>query len=117
MPLNLYRRHRLECEGAHPEDFRSGEWEERRRGWKACNCVIHVSGTLGGKFKRRATGRSTWEDARAYAAALETAGSWNGQVAPPVKEPTPVADQIAPRATIADAINIFLENRKACRVR
>ena len=42
MALNLYRRHRLECEASHPEDFRSGEWEERRKGWKRCNCAIHV---------------------------------------------------------------------------
>ena len=68
MALNLYRRHRPECEGGHPEDLRSGEWEERRKGWKRCDCVIHVSGTLGGTFSRRSTGRSTWDDARAYAA-------------------------------------------------
>src|SRR4029450_2702584 len=45
MPLKLYRRHRLECEARHSEDSRSGEWEESRRGWKRCNCGIHISGT------------------------------------------------------------------------
>ena len=34
MALKLYRRHRKECEGGHPEDSRSGEFEEGRRGWK-----------------------------------------------------------------------------------
>jgi len=60
MALKLYRRHRTECEGGHPEDARSGEFEEGRRGWKRCACLIHVSGTLGGKFNRKQTGKSEW---------------------------------------------------------
>ena len=46
MVLKLYRRHRIDCEGNHPEDSRSGEFEEGRRGWKKCACLIHASGTL-----------------------------------------------------------------------
>jgi len=42
MALNLYRRHRKECEGAHPEDTRTGQFEEGRRGWKKCACLIHL---------------------------------------------------------------------------
>lgn len=111
MALKLYRRHRLECEAGHPEDLRSGEWEESRRGWKRCNCIIHVSGTLAGRFGRRASSKTTWEDARAYVSALETAGSWDGKVAPAVPEP---ASEAGPqRITIADAINVFLANREA----
>ena len=53
MALKLYRRHRKECEGGHPEDSRSGEFEEGRRGWKKCACLIHASGTLGGTFNRK----------------------------------------------------------------
>ena len=68
MALKLYRRHRKECEGGHPEDSRSGEFEEGRRGWKRCACVIHVTGTLGGKFSRKQTGQWEWEDARTVAA-------------------------------------------------
>ena len=34
MALRLYRRHRKECEAGPPEDFKSGEFEEGRRGWK-----------------------------------------------------------------------------------
>jgi hypothetical protein len=59
MALNLYRRHRKACEGSHPEDTRTGQFEEGRRGWKKCACLIHVSGTLGGKFSRRQTGTAT----------------------------------------------------------
>jgi hypothetical protein len=35
MALKLYRRHRKEREAGHPEDERTGEVEERRRGWKS----------------------------------------------------------------------------------
>jgi hypothetical protein len=47
--INLYRRHRLDCEAGHPEEFRSGEFEERKKGWKRCACVIFASGTLVGE--------------------------------------------------------------------
>ena len=56
MALKLYRRHRKECEGGHPEDSRTGEFGEGRRGWK--RCAIHAAGTLGGKFNRKQTGKS-----------------------------------------------------------
>jgi integrase len=110
MALNLYRRHRLECEAGHPEDLRSGEWEERRKGWKRCNCVIHISGTLGGKFSRRSTGRSTWDEARAHLAQLEASDSWTGRVAP--APPPPPAPDSVERITIADAIAVYLANRE-----
>ena len=72
MALKLYRRHRKECEGGHPEDARSGEFEEGRRGWKKCACLIHVSGTLGGKFNRKQTGKSDWDEAKSLVASWET---------------------------------------------
>jgi hypothetical protein len=31
---NLNRRQRQECEAGHPEESRSGEFEERKKGWK-----------------------------------------------------------------------------------
>lgn len=55
MGLTLYRRHCKECEAGYPEDLRSREFDETRRGWKKGGCLIHVSGTLGGKFKRKQT--------------------------------------------------------------
>ena len=82
MALKLYRRHRRECEGGHPEDARSGEFEEGRRGWKKCACLIHVSGTLGGKFNRRQTAKSDWGEAKALVASWEKADGWDGKVEP-----------------------------------
>lgn len=78
MPLTLYRRHRKECEGGHAEDSRSGEFEEGRRGWRKCGCLIHVSGTLAGRFSRRQTGKANWEEAKAVVAIWESARSWDG---------------------------------------
>jgi hypothetical protein len=75
MPLSLYRRHRQECEAGHSEESRSGEFEERKKGWKKCGCFIFASGTLGGTFRRKYTGKTDWDEARAVAAAWEEAGS------------------------------------------
>lgn len=110
MGLKIYRRHRLECEAGHPEDSRSGDWEESRRGWKRCNCQIHISGTLAGKFSRRSTGKTTWDEARAHVSALEAAGSWDGKIASPLPEPAPAG---TPRITIEEACNVFLATREA----
>src|SRR5579863_5466505 len=89
MALTLYRRHRPECEGEHAEDARSGEFEEGRRGWKKCACLIHASGTLGGKFSRKQTGKSDWDEAKAVVAVWEAAQSWDG--ASKIQEPVPPA--------------------------
>ena len=79
MALSLYRRHRKECEAGHAEDLRSGEFDETRRGWKKCACLIHASGTLGGKFRRKQTGKATWEEAKDVAAVWEKARSWDAE--------------------------------------
>jgi hypothetical protein len=107
MALTLYRRHRKACEGAHAEDFRSGEFDEGRRGWKKCRCLIHVSGTLGGQFGRKRTGKSNWEEAKAVAAAWESAQSWDGQAK--IAESTAPATELASpgRLTIEKAIQAF----------
>jgi integrase len=105
MSLKLYRRHRKECEGEHPEDFRSGQFEEGRRGWKKCACLIHISGTLAGKFNRKQTGRSDWDEAKAIAAAFEQSGSWDGAIAPP----QPAVPETSPdRITVQHAVKVFL---------
>jgi hypothetical protein len=36
MALPLYRRHRKECRVGRPENSKSGQFEEGRRGWKRC---------------------------------------------------------------------------------
>jgi len=102
--LSLYRRHRPECEAGHPAEQRSGEFEERRKGWKRCACMIFASGTIAGKFRRRYTGTTTWEDAKAVAIEWEKAGSWDGEVTPP---PPPVAQPH--RVTIERAVKAFLD--------
>jgi site-specific recombinase XerD len=79
MALRLYRRHRNDCEAHRPEGSFSGEFEEGRKGWRRCACLIHASGTLSGKFNRRQTGKSRWEEARAVSAEWELAGSWDAQ--------------------------------------
>jgi hypothetical protein len=54
-------------EGGHAEDIRSGEFEEGRRG----------SGTLGGKFNRKQTGKSDWDETKALTATREAADAWD----------------------------------------
>src|ERR1700728_4335166 len=107
MALTLYRRHRIECEGGQPEDSRSGEFEEGRRGWKKCACLIHVSGTLGGKSSRKQTGKSKWDEAKAVAAVWEQAQSWDGP-APVGLTPAPAPLAADNRIRIADALTAFL---------
>lgn len=106
MALRLYRRHRLECEGGHAEDSRSGEFEEARKGWKRCACIIHASGTLHGKFKRQQTGTSNWEQAKAIAADWQSAGSWESQR--PVEVSQPAQVQVPDGTTILDATEAFI---------
>jgi integrase len=112
--LNLYRRHRKDCEAGRAEDSTSGEFAERARGWKRCGCVIFCSGTLAGDFRRKRTGATTWDEARSYAAALEAAGSWDGKIAPTLPQPDPVARP--QRTTVADAIKVYLSNREAANL-
>src|SRR6266480_4526023 len=109
MALKLYRRHRKECEGGHPEDYRSGEFEEGRRGWKKCACLIHASGTLGGTFNRKQTGKSDWDDARGCRCRM---GSGEGMGRPFQRvgsRPPPVKDET--RITIEDASEAFVASR------
>jgi integrase len=111
--LNLYRRHRQDCEAGRALYSATGEFTERQRGFKKCACTIFVSGTLAGRFRRQRTGKTTWDDARACASALEATGSWDGEsiVAAPPPDATPV-----PRITIPDAIKVYLSNREAANL-
>jgi hypothetical protein len=107
--LNLYRRHRQGCEAGHPTESRSGEFEERKKGWKRCNCFIFASGTIRGKFKRRYTGKSQWDEAKAAVQAWEQARSWDTLVEEAVTPPLP---QDKARSTINDATSSFLASRE-----
>jgi integrase len=110
--LKLYRRHRKECEGKHSEDAVSGEFEEGRRGWKKCACLIHFSGTLGGKYSRRQTGKSQWEEAKAVVQAFEATGAWDAK--PPV--PAPASEPTDSRMSIADAVTVFISLREGEKI-
>jgi len=111
MKLNLYRRHKPNCVGAHPWQSRSSELEERRKAWKRCDCVIHFSATIGDKFGRKATPTTDWDEARAFAQDLAATGSWNGAVAArALKADAPAEPQ---RITIDEAIRVYLANRQA----
>lgn len=113
MALSLYRRHRRECKAGHSEDHLSSEFDERRRGWTRCECPIVISGTLGKTFRRQSTGKWEWDDARAIAAALETAGSWSGESGATAIVPPEALRAHAPnRFPIAQATKLFLDELK-----
>ena len=114
MALNLYRRHREACEGGHVFDSRSGEFDERKKTWKRCACLIFTSGTLDGKFSRKCTDTSHWTDARRIADEYQKAGSWTG-----APKPEPVLPEPAPakaRVTIGDACKVFLASRESANL-
>jgi hypothetical protein len=110
MPLNLYRRHQRGCEARFPSELKTGEFEERKRGWKRCGCFIFASGTLSGKFNRRYTGKGNWDEAKAVAAEWEKAGLWDGEAAVPEPLPQPAQPH---RVTIDHAVKTFLYASKS----
>jgi site-specific recombinase XerD len=112
MALSLYRRHRRDCKSGHVEDSRSGEFDERKKGWRRCDCPIFVSGTLARKFHRESTGHWEWSDAKAVLAHWEKNGSWDYRrvhIEPPSatdsNEPRPIMIVDATDAFIASCTN------------
>ena len=103
MALSLYRRHRQDCTGKHPEDSHSGELEERGKAWKRCSCPIVGAGSMAKTFKRRKTGQVFWPEARAVTARWEATGRWPDSADP---APTPAADPS--RATVTHAVEAYL---------
>jgi integrase len=108
--LNLYRRHREACEAGRAFDSRSGEFEERKRDWKRCGCLIFASGTLGRKFSRRSLNTDDWAKARELAGEYEKADSWADRPATP-PPPEPAGEK--PRVTIEAACRAYVANRQA----
>jgi hypothetical protein len=106
MALALYRRHRRDCKASHLEELRTSEYDERKKGWRRCECPIFGSGSLNRKFRRQTTGQWEWDPARAVATAWEQAGTW-GKV-----DPTPQAASTSEAANerikISDATEAFL---------
>ena len=104
--LTVYRRHLRTCKSGHKEELRTSEFDERKKGWKRCECPIFASGTLAGKAQRRNTGQWEWEPARSVATKWENLGSWEGKkpILPgPFREPAP-----SDRISIHDATESFV---------
>ena len=104
MALHLYRRHRRDCKASHPEDSRSGEFEERRRGWKKCDCPIFAAGTIEGRRQRKSTGHWEWDDAKATASPWEANGIGQPEAAPLPTSTEPSRQRMA----IAEVMEAFL---------
>jgi hypothetical protein len=106
MALSLYRRHRRDCKAGHPEDSLCSEFDERKKGWRRCECPIFVSGTLARRFRRQSTGKWEWDAAKVIAGQWEGRNSWNCDAI--CHNVTP---DVAPKetcVTIVDAIEAFL---------
>lgn len=116
MALALYRRHRRDCKAGHSEERRSSEYDERKKGWKRCECPIFISGTLQGTFKRQSTSKWEWDQARSIALHLEHAGSWADKVTPPTPPSAPEAPRQQTRINIATAVKVFLSNRESAKI-
>jgi integrase len=116
MALNLYRRHRRACTAGRAHNDCSGEFEERKKNWKRCDCPIFASGTLNGHFKRKSTGVWEWADAKAIAGQWENNDSWTDSTAPvPVQSPAPANTPAASPETgvkISEAISKYLADIK-----
>jgi integrase len=93
------------------------EADELRRSWKNCSCPIYASGTLGRKFRRKNTGRSSWADAREVGSVWEATGAWDASV-PSIPAPTRAQAPEAgappdanPGISIAEATESYIANR------
>lgn len=116
MALNIYRRHGSHCPGGRTLHDMSYDADELRRSWKKCSCPIYASGTLNGRFKRKNTERTSWDDAKAIVSLWEAAGTWDlSPPAKPLEAPPQPEENLAARAagiSIAEATESFLANRQ-----
>jgi integrase len=110
--LNLYRRHRSSCKAGHPHNHRSGEFEERKKGWKRCDCPIVASGAINGEFARKSTGAWEWDQAK------EIASKWESEAFDtdlPAQIPVSLSTAVptaAPEVTISEAKSKYLADHK-----
>ena len=111
MALVLYRRHRRDCKAAYPEQLHTSEFDERKKGYRRCDCPIVASGTLAGRFRRQSTGTWEWDTAKALLAALEQAGSWDAQK-PKLSQPPIAAASDPRRITILEATEAYMATCK-----
>jgi integrase len=112
MPLALYRRHRRDCKAGHPEELRTSEYDEKKKGFRRCECPIFCSGTLAKHFQRKNTAHWEWEPAKDVLRRFESAGTWTSEpaLAPPVATPPDPAPSAVPagRTTIERAMAAYM---------
>lgn len=111
--LTVYRRHLRTCKSGHKEELRTTEFDERKKGFRRCECPIFASGTLAGVSRRQNTGQWEWEPARAISAEWDEAGSWVTKAVPAVIVSSPEPAK-STRVSITDSTQAFLstcENR------
>src|SRR5580704_1003315 len=110
--LTVYRRHKRECKAGHPHELRTSEFDERKKGWKRCECPIFASGTLGRDSRRQSTGKWQWESAKALASVWEATGSWITKSSPPPALGEPGISRI----TLKDAVRVYLAYREGSQL-
>lgn len=104
--LNLYRRCSQDCKAGRAIDTRTTEGDERKPKFKHCDCMIFMSGTLGGKFKRQRTGEWEWGAAKQVAAQLDIARAWFGQTIKPTSAEVPTG--VSLRSTMSAAVEAYM---------
>ena len=117
--LNLYRRHGSNCPGGRKLHDMTYEADELRRTWKKCVCPIYASGTLAGKFKRRNTETTGWDQAKAVVSNWQTAQSWDSSAVATLMRPPAVIETspMAPaRIRIDDAMKAYISLREASKM-
>ena len=112
--LALYRRHRQNCKASHSHNSRSSEYDERKKGWKRCECPIFASGTLD-KVAKRQEYRSVGDEDVARLIASKWGDLREGGTALSRKSQRPdVIPDTPKRTTISEATQAYLsrcENR------
>ena len=90
-----------------------------KRQWKKCVCPIYASGTLAGKFKRRNTETTGWDQAKAVVSNWQTAQSWDSSAVATLMRPPAVIETspMAPaRIRIDDAMKAYISLREASKM-
>lgn len=115
MAKNFYRVHKRSCKAGQKEGARNGEFEERKKGWKRCDCSISVSGVFGSRFQRKSTGTADWEEAR------QVVLNWKDTEAPPpalVPPPAPCgydSERVTVEAAVASYKNHHRDSAHSTR--
>ncbi len=112
--MHLYRRHRRDCKAGHPEESTSGEFEERKKAWKRCDCPIFATASINKRRRRQSTNQWEWEAAKVVANEWEKSGTWTAAPAQP-QQPV-IAEPSNPRVQIADAVKVFLATREGAKI-